>query len=202
LTGSGLVVIEEYPWINTSCAPADPAKATAVRNEFLRGWNGYKRFAFGRDEVHRWPVWAILRGLAIGVASAATAASVAFAIVKLAPADTSPCDSDLWCVPDVRPLILAITSIPLVIAIVGPLVARLLGASRPWFFAVPAAWAVVVACVGIGPADGQNRWPFNDTLSSVVILLAPYSLIALWTSWQQAKDRARRTPTTSPGSAG
>src|SRR5215813_9625225 len=32
--------------------PADPAKATAVRNEFLRGWNGYKRFAWGRDEVH------------------------------------------------------------------------------------------------------------------------------------------------------
>jgi hypothetical protein len=32
--------------------PADTAKATAVRNEFLRGWNGYKRFAFGRDEVH------------------------------------------------------------------------------------------------------------------------------------------------------
>jgi mannosyl-oligosaccharide alpha-1,2-mannosidase len=52
LTGSDLVVIEEYPWIYTSCAPPDQAKATAVRNEFLRGWNGYKRFAFGRDEVH------------------------------------------------------------------------------------------------------------------------------------------------------
>jgi hypothetical protein len=136
--------------------------------------------------------------LAIGVASAATAVSVAFAIVRFAPADTSPCDSDLACLPDLGPLILAITSMPLVIAIVGPLVARLLRASRPWFFAVPAAWAVVLACVGLGPADGQNRWPFNDTFSSIVILLVPYSLIALWTSWQQAKDRARRTPTMSP----
>jgi hypothetical protein len=80
-----------------------------------------------------------MRGLATGVASAATAAAVAFATVEFAPADASPCDSDLPCFPNLGPLILAITSIPLVIAIVGPLVARLLGASRPWFFAVPAA---------------------------------------------------------------
>ncbi|HKN52537.1 MAG TPA: hypothetical protein VJX66_08555 [Amycolatopsis sp.] len=145
-----------------------------------------------------WPVWAILRGLAIGVASAATAASVAFTIVKFAPANTSPCDSDIACLPDLGPLILAITSMPMVMAIVGPLVARLLGVSRPWFFVVPAAWGVVLACVGLGPADGQNRWPFNDTFTSIVILLAPYSLIALWTSWRQAKDRAQRTPTMSP----
>jgi hypothetical protein len=59
-----------------------------------------------------WPVWALLRGLAIGALSAATAAGVAFAIVELAPADTSPCDSDLACLPDVGPLIWAVTSIP------------------------------------------------------------------------------------------
>jgi hypothetical protein len=142
-----------------------------------------------------------VRGLAIGVASASTAAAVAFAIVEFAPADASPCDSDLPCFPNLGPLILAMFSMPLVIAIVGPLVARLLGASRPWFFAVPAAWAVVLACVGLYSADGQNSWPFNDPYSSVVILLVPYSLIALWTSWQQTKDRAGRTPRMSPDPA-
>ena len=143
-----------------------------------------------------WPVRAMLGGLAIGVASTATAVAVAFAIVELVPADTSPCDSDLACLPDLGPLILAVASMPLVIAVVGPLIARLLHASRPWLFAAPAAWAVVLACVGLGPADGQNRWPFNDTISSVVILLVPYSLIALWTLWLP-KDQARSTPMTS-----
>lgn len=139
-----------------------------------------------------WPVWAILRGLATGVASVACAAAVAFAIVEFAPADNSPCDSDLACLPDLGPLILAIVSLPLVIAIVGPLVARLLRMSRPWFFVVPAGWAVAVACVGLGPADSRDRWPFNDVFSSLVILLIPYSLIALWTSWQRTKDQADR----------
>src|SRR4051794_27883321 len=136
-----------------------------------------------------WPVWAILRGLATGVASIVCAAAVAIAIVKLVPADNSPCDSDLPCFPDLGPLILAAISVPLVIAIVGPLVARLLR-MPPWFFVVPAGWALVVACVGLGPADGQDRWPFNDVFSSLGILLIPYSLIALWTSWQRTKDQA------------
>jgi hypothetical protein len=134
-----------------------------------------------------WPVWAILEGLAVGVASVAAAVAVAFAIVDFAPADTSPCDSDLACLPDLGPLILAVSSIPVVIAAVGPLVARLFALPWPWLFAVPAAWAVVVACVGLGPADGQSRWPFHGALTSLVILLVQYSLIALWTRWQRTK---------------
>ena len=132
-----------------------------------------------------WPVRARLRGLAVGVASAATAAAVAFAIIALSPANTAACDSDLVCLPDLGPALLAITAMPLVIAIVGPMAAYLLGASRPGFFAVPAAWATVLACVGTGPADGQDRWPFNDAVSSVTILLLPYCLIALWAFRQQ-----------------
>ncbi|MEV0128763.1 hypothetical protein AB0H83_09890 [Dactylosporangium sp. NPDC050688] len=128
-----------------------------------------------------WPVWAILRGLAIGVVSAGAAVGVAFAIVELVPRDTAPCDSDLVCLPDVRSLILAIVSVPVVIAVVGPVVARLLGMAWPWLFAAPAGWAVVLACVGLGPADGQEHWPFNDPFSSVVILLVPYCAIALVT---------------------
>jgi hypothetical protein len=146
-----------------------------------------------------WPVWAILRGLAIGVVSEAAAAAVAFAIVKLAPADTSPCPIDYPCLPDLGPLILASTSMLLVMAVVGPLVARLLGVPRPWLFIVVPAGAVVLACTGFGPAAAvQNHWPFNDTFGRIVILLVAYSLIALWISRQQAGDRAWRTPTMSP----
>ena len=137
-----------------------------------------------------WPVWAILRGLVTGVASVACAAAVAFAIVKLIPADNSPCDGDLPCFPDLGPAILAVVSLPLVIAIVGPLVARLLRLSPPLFFVVPAGWVMVIACVGLGPADGQDRWPFNDAYSSLGILLILYSLIALWTTWRRTKDQA------------
>src|SRR5690348_15968508 len=31
--------------------PSDAEVARQVRDEFLHGWNGYKRFAFGHDEV-------------------------------------------------------------------------------------------------------------------------------------------------------
>jgi hypothetical protein len=41
----------------------------------------------------------------------------------------------------------------------------------------------VLACIGLGPADGQERWPFDDAFSSMVILLVPYGVIALWTAW-------------------
>jgi hypothetical protein len=125
-------------------------------------------------------VWAALRGLAVGVASVAAAVAVALAIVESAPVDTSPCDSELACLPDLGPLILAVTSMPLVMAVVGPLVAWLLRASRPLFFTLPAAWALVLVCVGLGtPSD---RWPFNDTVSSVALLVLPYILVALWIS--------------------
>ncbi|MFF5234377.1 hypothetical protein [Dactylosporangium sp. NPDC000521] len=144
-----------------------------------------------------WPVWAMLRGLAIGAASAATAAAVAFAIIGLAPENTSACDSDLVCLPDLGPALLAVTSMPLAIAIVGPMVAHLFGASRPGFFAVPAAWAMVLACVGLGPADGQDRWPFNDAFSSIVILLVPYCLIALW-AFRQQTTGSGTTPADDP----
>src|SRR5262245_37495384 len=47
--GTGIAEAATHP---AGTGPADTAKATAVRNEFLRGWNGYKQFAWGRDEVH------------------------------------------------------------------------------------------------------------------------------------------------------
>jgi hypothetical protein len=132
----------------------------------------------------------MLEGLAVGVASVAAAVAVAFAIVDFVPADTSPCDSDLACLPDLGPLIFAVSSMPVVIAVVGPLVARLFALPWQWLFAVPAAWALVVACAGLGSADDQRPRLLHDPVTSVAILLILYSLIALWTRWQRTKYAA------------
>jgi hypothetical protein len=147
-------------------------------------------------------LWTIVRGLAIGLASIGAGIFVVFAVVKVVPADTSPCDSDIACLPDIRPLILAICAFPVAIALVGPLVARLLRAPRPSFFAAPAAWATVLACVGLGPADTRDRWPFNNEVSSLLILWIPYGLIALWIFLQQTSDRTRRSKRAAPPESG
>ncbi|WP_426502491.1 hypothetical protein ACPPVO_33185 [Dactylosporangium sp. McL0621] len=134
-----------------------------------------------------WPLWALLRGLAVGVASVAVAVGAGLAIIELSSAGDSSCSSDLVCLPDLGPLIFATMLMPVLIAVTGPLVARLLGLARPLLFAVPAAWAVVLACVGLGPADGRHRWPYNSAVSSIVILLVPYCLLALWVSRRPAR---------------
>src|ERR1043166_6942064 len=101
-------------------------------------------------------------------------------IVHFDTPDTPPCDSDLACFPDLGPLIAAVMSLPATIVLGGPAVARLLRIPCPWLFAVPAGWAAVLACVGLGPADQQNHWPFNDAVSSLLILWIPYGLIGVW----------------------
>ncbi|UWZ40586.1 DUF952 domain-containing protein [Dactylosporangium roseum] len=124
---------------------------------------------------------AVARGLGAGVASVAAALGVGWAILASAPPDP-PCDSDLACLPHLGPVIDAVLAFPVVVAVVGPLAGRLLRVPRPWWLAAPAAWAVVLACVGLGPADGQAHWPFSSALSCLAILLLPYGLIAWWTS--------------------
>jgi uncharacterized protein (DUF952 family) len=124
---------------------------------------------------------AVARGLAAGVASVAAAGGVGWAILASAPPQ-APCDSDLACLPDLGPLINAVLAFPVVVAVAGPLAGRLLRVPRPWWLAAPAAWAGVLAYVGLGPADGQAYWPFSSALSCLAILLLPYGLIAWWTS--------------------
>ena len=124
-------------------------------------------------------VWAVARALAPGVASVAAALGVGWAILASAPPD-APCDSDLVCLPDLGPVIHAVLAFPVVVAVVGPLAGRLLRVPRPWLLAAPAA-AVVLACVGLGPAEGQAYWPFSMPCC-LAILLVPYGLIAWWTS--------------------
>ncbi|MEV4515432.1 hypothetical protein AB0K00_41560 [Dactylosporangium sp. NPDC049525] len=142
---------------------------------------------------------AALRGLAIGVASTVAAAAVAFAIIALVKADDAPCDSDLACLPDLGPLILAVLAIPVAVAVTGPLVARLLRVPNPPLFAIPAAFMVVWACVSLGPAR-NIRWPFNDLVSTVLILWLPYVLIAVWVSRRvvDAGPPPRTTPVAPP----
>jgi uncharacterized protein (DUF952 family) len=126
-------------------------------------------------------VSAVARGLGAGVASVAAALGVGWAILASAP-PAAPCDSDLVCLPDLEPVIHAVLAFPVVVAVVGPLAGRLFRVPRPWWLAAPAAWAVVLACVGLGPADGQGFWPFSSAISCLAILLMPYGLIAWWTS--------------------
>src|ERR1700755_2942355 len=111
-------------------------------------------------------MWAVARGL---VASVAAALGVGWAIFASAPPD-APCDSDLACLPDLGPVIHAVLAFPVVVAVVGPLAGRVLPVRRLGWLAAPAAWAVVLACVGLGPAEGQAHWPFSSAVSCLAIL--------------------------------
>jgi hypothetical protein len=93
------------------------------------------------------------------------------------------------CLPDLGPVIFAFLAMPLVIAVTGPLVARLVRLTRPWLFAIPAIWALVVVFLALGP--GGSFWPFNSAVSSAVIFLVPYALLAVYSG--------RRSPAAAIG---
>ncbi|HTJ36082.1 MAG TPA: hypothetical protein VL738_22915 [Dactylosporangium sp.] len=125
-------------------------------------------------------LWGALRGLAVGIVAGAAAAGVAALILWLYPVDDGPCDSDLACLPDLEGVLLAVGSVPVVVAIAAPVAARLLGAPLAGLYAVPVVWVLVLTCVSVGPADGQRMWPFNSLASSLAIYLVPYTLIGLY----------------------
>jgi hypothetical protein len=131
---------------------------------------------------------AIWRGLAIAMASTAASVLIGLAIVRLVPADGSA--------RELSALIVVACELPLMIAVVGPVVARLLGVRRPSFFAIPAAWAV---CVVLVSAVEKPIWPFNDPLSSLLILWIPYPLISVWILQQGAGGGTPPTKRHAPG---
>jgi hypothetical protein len=131
----------------------------------------------------------VVRGLAVSVGSTLAAVAVAAAMVRLWPVDASACDGDLACLPDVGLAIAALASIPVAIAVAGPLMARLLRLRYPALFVLPSLWAAGVVCVWLGPADAADRWPFNDVVSSALILWIPYVVLALAASWAATDDR-------------
>lgn len=129
------------------------------------------RLAFGRPVLGKLGAVrtaAVARGLGAGVASVAAALGVGWTILASASPAT-PCDSDLVCLPDLGPVIHAVLAFPVVVAVVGPLAGRLVRVPRPWWLAAPVAWAVVLACVGLGPVGGQASWPFSSALSCLAI---------------------------------
>ncbi|GAA4262836.1 hypothetical protein GCM10022255_101930 [Dactylosporangium darangshiense] len=124
--------------------------------------------------------WGALRGLAVGIVAGVAAVVVAALILWLHPVGDGPCGSDLACLADLEGVLLAIASVPVVVAIAAPVAARLLGAPLAGLYAVPAVWVLVVACVGVGPADRQRVWPFNSFVSSLAIYLVLYALLGLY----------------------
>lgn len=72
-----------------------------------------------------------------------------------------------------------------VMAVVGPLIAKLLRLPSSGLFATPVLWPVMVASVGFGPAESQNHWPFNSLTSTISIFFVFYALLAIWVGGQQ-----------------
>jgi hypothetical protein len=121
---------------------------------------------------------AALRGLAVAVVSIGAGVGAGVAIIALAP-DEGPCTSDLACLPDLRPMFLAVFVMPVLMAVIGPLTARLLRLRRPALFAIPAALAAAWLCAGLVPA-GQGYWGLVGVVGVPVVLLMSYVVIAVW----------------------
>ncbi len=120
-------------------------------------------------------------GLIVGVISIAIGAAMGYTVLSLGAQDAEACSSDLVCIPDLGPFIAAAVTVPVIIAVAGPLAARLIELPRPWLSSLPAAWAVVLACVAGGPGGLQAFWPFSNLAAVLLILCFPYGLIAVWT---------------------
>jgi hypothetical protein len=133
--------------------------------------------------------WVAVQGLIIGLVSVTGAASLAWAIGKTGEMEPStPCHHDQWCVPDARPLMIAIILVPVVVMSAGPLAARLLRLPSPWFFVMPPlVWVGLLVCVLL--ADFGNRWPFTDAFSTLSILVLLYPLVAVWVTYRHRKSR-------------
>ncbi|MBG6136364.1 hypothetical protein [Longispora fulva] len=77
-----------------------------------------------------------------------------------------PCDSDLACLPDLGPLIRAAFVGLVVVALVGPLVARVLRLRTPWMFAAPVG---VMVCV-----------MFSNSVLPLLLIWSSYAPLAVW----------------------
>jgi hypothetical protein len=115
------------------------------------------------------------RGLTTGVVSMTLTAAVVFAIGLLV--GLAPCHApERGCMSGLAAVGLMVLAAPVMLAIVGPLVARRLRFSRPGYlwFAAPAGWLVLWICVGIR----SERWPFTSVTANVAVLLMLYCLAA------------------------
>jgi hypothetical protein len=115
------------------------------------------------------------RGLTTGVVSMTLTAAVAFTFGLLVW--SAPCHApERGCISGLAAVGLIVMVAPVMLAVVGPLVARRLRFSWPGYlwFAAPAGWLVLWICAGIR----SERWPFMSVTANVVVLLILYCLAA------------------------
>jgi hypothetical protein len=117
--------------------------------------------------------------LATGVASMTLTTAAVFAVGWFIIPEPQPCGYDALCIPNLAPLILTIMSAPVLLAGFGPLIARLLRFPRPGYFAAPAGWLLVWACLGPFRGRASGNWPFDSVSTNITILLILFCLIAL-----------------------
>jgi len=133
-------------------------------------------------------ILSMVRGLSIGACAGGLGWLTFYAIATFMPSRSS-CDEDLGCLPDVGPFLFGLMMFPIVAAVLGPVLAWLLRARRPGLYATPAAWILILACVGSGPADQQDRWPYNSFVTSLVIFLIPYCVNGFVDRYLPARPR-------------
>ncbi|WP_412543911.1 hypothetical protein R8Z50_15890 [Longispora sp. K20-0274] len=98
------------------------------------------------------PGWLWIAGRGLIVGSLSLAAGWGAGELFLTATDKGPpppCDSDLACLPDLRPLIGAVLVALLAVTLAGPLAARLSRLRSPWMFVAPAGAMVALGCVGL-----------------------------------------------------
>jgi hypothetical protein len=127
---------------------------------------------------------AALQGIATGVLCLAVAFAVAYVLVPAPKPEARPCiEDDLGpCLPDLGPIVAALTIIAVVVPVVSPLVAWILRLPRPWYFLVPGLWISALVVLG------SSAWTSN-TIVELVSALTPYAALAMWTVTRAAKKR-------------
>jgi hypothetical protein len=128
-----------------------------------------------------------VRGLVAGAIGIAITAMLTFGALRLMRPPGGSCGSDLVCLPDVTGILLTGAAIPVVLSLLGPLAARLLRLPEPWLYAIPAAWAVVVVCLGLG-LGGQTVATPGAAVGFLALWIS-YGVIAVWRSGRPTGDR-------------
>jgi hypothetical protein len=124
-----------------------------------------------------WPVvWAAVRGCVAGVASIAAVVGVAYAVVPTT--EQQPCpDNEVGCLPDFRPIIVAILVMAILMPLLSPLAAWAVRLPTPWWFVLPGLWVDALILVG----------GIASPVVAVILALAPYGLLGAWVHRRAAK---------------
>ncbi|MER7279744.1 hypothetical protein ABT369_35430 [Dactylosporangium sp. NPDC000244] len=122
---------------------------------------------------------ALWRGLVTGISAVVITLAATVGPARLATTAPSPSRSgdDLPVLPGLERALVIMALAPVVLAVLGPLIAHRLGLPEPWLFAMPAAGLVVLACVGIGARDPSWTLLLGIT-SATVAAYCPIAFLA------------------------